>query len=459
MKMSSTDKPIILVGAGLSGSLLAIYLARKGFHVELYERRPDMRNTNISAGKSINLALSVRGIHALKEVGLFDEIFPLLIPMRGRMIHSLNGKTTFQRYGRKDDEYINSVSRGELNKRLMNLAESYPQVKIFFNHRCIGMNFDSSEVFFRNEITGEILSRTGETVMGTDGSTSAIRLEMMKVEQFNFSQQYERHGYKELTIPPGTDGSFRIEKNALHIWPRKSYMLIALPNIDGTFTCTLFLSYESTPGFDRLTDERSVMRFFREQFSDAVPVMPTLIEDFFGNPTGTLMTIACDPWYVEDKVVLLGDACHAMVPFFGQGMNCAFEDCSTLNRIIEKHGRNWATVYREFFSARKVNADAICQMARDNFIEMRDSVADAHFLFKKEVSLALEERFPDRFIPKYCMVSFHRIPYSIALRRGIVQERILDALCNDIHSIEDLDWRTAEKLITESLTTIHEPED
>jgi kynurenine 3-monooxygenase len=445
---------IILIGAGLAGSLLSVYLAKKGFQVDIYERRPDMRKTKIGAGRSINLALSTRGIHALKEVGLYDDIMKIAIPMKGRMVHNLSGDLQFLAYGKNDSEVINAVSRGELNMRLMDLAERHDNVKIYFNERCTGMNFSTGEVHLSHEDTGTKHTQKGLTVIGTDGSASALRTDMLKIGRFNFSQSYLEHGYKELTIPPGKNGTFRLEKNALHIWPRKTYMLIALPNIDGSFTCTLFFPMEGENSFEALKTEKDVQTFFKNEFPDALPLMPTLMEDYFSNPVGTLITVKCAPWYVEGKATLLGDAAHAIVPFFGQGMNCAFEDCTYLNECIDRHGPNWEKVFHEYEKLRKVNADAIADMAVENFYEMRDKVSDPHFIQKKKIEHVLEEKFPNSFVPKYTMVSFMRVPYATAMQRGLIQDFILNELFVGMEIGQELDLHQAEELIREHLSPL-----
>lgn len=442
---------IILVGAGLAGSLLSVYLAKKGFQVEIYERRPDMRKTKIGAGRSINLALSARGIHALNEVGLYDDIMKISIPMRGRMIHALSGGLQFQPYGKNDSDVIHAVSRGELNMRLMDLAEQNGNIKIHFSERCTGMNFSSGEVHLINEETKKSHAENGQTVIGTDGSASAIRMDMLKVGRFNFSQSYLEHGYKELTIPSGTNSEFRMEKNALHIWPRGTYMLIALPNIDGSFTCTLFYPMEGENSFETLKSESDVTAFFRKDFPDAFSLMPNLLEDYFTNPVGTLMTVRCAPWYVEDKVALLGDAAHAIVPFFGQGMNCAFEDCTYLNECIDKYGPHWEKIFYQYEQLRKVNANAIADLAVENFYEMRDRVSDPWFILKKKIEHVLEKEFPGVFIPKYTMVSFMRVPYATALQRGLIQDFILNELSTGIENVDEVDMAKAETLIRDNL--------
>lgn len=434
------SKPkVIVIGAGLAGSLLAIYLARRGLRVEVYERRPDMRRQEISAGRSINLALSLRGIVPLQQVGLADKILAHAIPMRGRMIHSPEGELTFQPYGSRPEEVINSVSRGELNCLLMDGAESFSEVSLHFNQRCTGMDFKTGEVRLYDLERRENRVVKGDTVIACDGSGSALRLSMQKSRRFNLNQLYLEHGYKELSIPAGEGGAFRMEKNALHIWPRGSFMLIALPNLDGSFTCTLFFPFEGRNSFATLNSDARVSRFFEETFPDALPLMPTLLPDFRENPTGSLITIKCFPWHVGGKMLLLGDSAHAVVPFYGQGMNCAFEDCLVLNECIERHGTDWGTVFTEYQSLRKENADAIADLAMENFIEMRDTVADPHFLMKKKLELLLEEKFPGRFRSKYAMVTFQRIPYSQAMRRGRKQDEILMELCRAAESLDKLD--------------------
>lgn len=448
-------KKITIVGAGLAGSLLSVYLAKRGFMVDVYERRPDMRAHDIGGGKSINLALSTRGIHALKEVGLYDEIKKIAIPMYGRMIHSIDGKTQLQPYGKDISEYINSVSRAELNKKLMDLAEQYPGVKFHFNMRCLGMSLGDNEIYYHNEHTQQNVAIKSQVTIATDGATSPVRMEMLKIPRFNFSQEYENYGYKELHIPPNADGSFKMETNALHIWPRGSFMLIALPNMDGSFTCTLFLAYERSLGgensFEHLTTPGNIKDFFNKNFPDAVELMPTLMEDFNDNPVGSLITVKCYPWSVDGKIAMLGDSAHAIVPFFGQGMNAAFEDCTYLNDCVGAYGEDWNKIFGEYQRIRKPNTDAIADLAQENFVEMRDLVAEPRFQLKKKIEAELYKKYPEIFIPKYTMVTFMRIPYSTALERGKIQEKILHELSEGISTVEDADMKKAEKLINENL--------
>jgi kynurenine 3-monooxygenase len=445
-----SGETITLVGAGLNGPLLAIGLAQRGFRVEIYERRPDMRKVRMSGGRSINLALSTRGIHALTQADLWKEMQTIAIPMKGRMMHSVASELTFQRYGKDDAEVIYSISRSELNIALMNAAE-VQGVRIFFQQRCSGINLKEGSLQLRDEVTGEGRTLDSMVVIGCDGSASAIRSEMLRQSRFNFSQQYLNYGYKELTIPAGANGKHALETHALHIWPRGNHMLIALPNVDGTFACILFLPFEGADSFAQLNTHSEVVDFFRARFPDVVPLMPGLAENFFANPTGAMVTIQCSPWHAEGRVLLLGDAAHAIVPFFGQGINCGFEDCTQLLELIGQHSGDWAPIFAEFEKRRKVNTDAIADLALENFVEMRDRVGDARFLFRKKVELALEAKLPKVFVPKYSMVTFHRIPYATALERGRVQDRILTELCEGIERVEDLDWSKAEQLITSQL--------
>ena len=444
---------ITLIGAGLNGPLLGLELAKRGFKVQIFERRPDMRRVHTSAGRSINLALSTRGIHALAQAGLWDNMRKIIIPMKGRMMHSTNSELTFQPYGKNESEVINSISRANLNIALMDAAEA-AGVKIFFQQRCVGIDLKTGNLRLRDENTGANQVVETSVVIGCDGSASAIRNEMLKLNRFNFSQQYLDYGYKELTIPAGSAGEHVLETNALHIWPRGNYMLIALPNIDGTFGCILFLPFEGPDSFDRLNTATEVLNFFRVRFPDAAPLMPDLADNFFANPTGSMVTIKCSPWHAEDRTLLLGDSAHAIVPFFGQGINCGFEDCTALLELLDGRGPDWKSVFFEFEAARKINTDAIADLAVENFVEMRDRVADPHFLLQKKIELALEARYPQTFIPKYAMVTFHRIPYSIALRRARTQEKILADLCLGIDRVEDLDWNKAGELVGAELTPL-----
>jgi kynurenine 3-monooxygenase len=414
-------------------------LARKGLTVAVYERRADVRVDQIEEGRSINLALSVRGIHALKQVGLDGGVLNRSIPMRGRFIHPVTGECSLIPYGRTPDEVIHSVSRRGLNVQLLDALAREPGVAVHFLHRCTGYNLRTRTLTIRDETTGGEFDVEAPVVIGTDGAASAVRLSLMLATRMNYSQEFLEHGYKELTIPPATDGAFQMDPNALHIWPRGGFMMIALPNLDRSFTCTLFLPFHGTPGFDQLDSPAAVTAFFQTTFPDAVPLITDLTDEFFRNPTGGLVTVRCEPWYHDDQVLLLGDAAHAIVPFFGQGMNCAFEDCEVLLDLLDEHRDRWDEVFPRFFAERKANTDAIAQLALDNFIEMRDTSADPHFALKRQVEHRLEEMFPGQFFSKYSMVSFHRFPYREAFERGQVQDRILMHVCATATSLEEID--------------------
>ena len=450
--MTDFKETITLVGSGPAGSLLSIFLARRGFKVEVYEKRPDIRLDHLDEGRSINIALSVRGIYALEQVGLRDEMLKLAIPMSGRMIHPMEGELGFQPYGQKDDEVIYSISRGDLNRILMNAAEQENDVQIHFNSRCTGLEFRTGLLYIKDGKTGQMHQLRPGRIIGVDGITSAIRTAMMNVRGFDLSQQYLSHGYKELTIPSGKNGSFRMAPNALHIWPRGLYMLIALPNLNGSFTCTLFFPHAGKYSFDTLINPEDVQMFFLDKFPDATALIPDLATMFQNNPTGSLLTLKCYPWNYRDKALLLGDAAHAMVPFFGQGMNCAFEDCTILDECIDTHWPDWKHVFESFVASRKKNTDAIADMALANYVEMRDSVSDPEFQFRQKVGFLLEQRYPDVFIPRYSMVSFHRTPYTDAFTRGQIQDDILRELCASVSSEKQIDWNRADRLVREQLS-------
>lgn len=451
--MTHKSQKITLIGAGLNGPLLALGLVDRGYQVEIYERRPDMRRVRMSAGRSINLALSTRGIHALTQANLWNQMRSIIIPMKGRMMHSVDSELTFQPYGKDESEVINSISRAELNIALMNAAEARG-VKIFFQQRCMGIDLKSGSLRLHDEEKDVNSAVQTEVVIGCDGSASAVRNDMLKLPRFNFSQQYLDYGYKELTIPAAPGGKHLLETNALHIWPRGNYMLIALPNIDGTFACILFLPFDGEDSFERLTTHAAVQEFFEANFPDTISIMPNLASDFFANPTGAMVTVKCLPWHAGGRVLLLGDSAHAIVPFFGQGINCGFEDCTVLLDLLDRHGSEWSRVFPEFEQARKINTDAIADLAVENFVEMRDRVTDPRFLLRKKVELALEARYPQSFVPKYAMVTFHRVPYSTALQRGQIQDAMLSELCEGIERVESLDWNLAERLIRSKLTPL-----
>ena len=440
---------IHVIGGGLVGALTTIYLAQRGFHVVLLERRPDMRRVDISAGRSINLAVTARGLKALGEVGLLEAVMDIAIAMKGRMLHDAEGHTSFVPYGQKESEVIHSVSRGDLNKLLLDKAASYDNVEIFFQQRCLGYDPESSTLTLVDETTSQQKTMQASVIIGTDGGGSVLR-KMLAEHQPDFAQSEETlaHGYKELLIPTA-NGAFQMEKHALHIWPRKSYMLIALPNMDGSFTVTFFFAHTGAESFAALKTQAQVEAFFAATFPDALALMPTLAADFFANPTGSMTTVKCAPWHLGAKAMLMGDAAHAIVPFFGQGMNCGFEDCSTLGSLLDAQtSPDWEALFAQLETARKPNADAIADMALENFVEMRDTVADAKFQLKKQVGFELERRYPGRFIPRYAMVVFHpEISYADARARSITQDGVLDTLCASIDTLEQVDWQKADQLL------------
>ena len=414
----------VLIGSGLAGGLLAAYLGRRGYEVDLYERRADPREGNIVGGRSINLAISTRGIHALEQIGIAEEALRNAIPMRGRMIHDKSGALHFTPYDVDPKNCINSIGRAALNATVIEAAQRYSNVRVHFNHKCTDVDIDSPVAHL--ETANCAVTARGDAVIGVDGAFSAVRESMqLKIANFQYDESYLAHGYKELTIPPGPDASWRMEKNALHIWPRRSFMMIALPNPDGSFTCTLFWQFEGPRSFATTKTDDDVRRFFEEEFPDAVPLMPSLLDDFRNNPTGSLVTIRCAPWSYRGKVCLVGDAAHAVVPFYGQGMNAAFEDCVVLDECLQKFPQNRESAFGEYFHRRKENSDALADLAIGNFIEMRDKTASKTFRAKKKLDHALEAALPGIFLPLYTMVTFTRIPYAKAAKRARVQDLLV----------------------------------
>jgi len=396
--------------------------------VDLFEKRPDPRDREKQEGRSINLAISVRGIQALREIGLADQVLQDAIPMRGRMIHSRTRKLTFQPYGKDDSESINSISRGGLNVTLLQAAAQYSSVRLFFQQRCTGIDLHAPAIELQDETNHQTRKVSCNIVIGADGAYSAVRAQMQKQEQFNFQQDYLSHGYKELTMPALTDGSFAMEKYALHIWPRRSFMLIALPNLDGSFTCTLFLPFSGPNSFAVLKTPTDVGKFFQKQFPDAASRMPGLAADFFDNRTGTMVTVRCSPWHVGGRVLLIGDACHAVVPFLGQGMNAAFEDCTVLNHCLAEFGSEWEKAFQAFEARRKVHVDTLADLCLLNFLEMRDLVGSRIFVLKKKLDNLLHKILPRWYLPLYTMITFTRIPYADARQRAKTQQRVIRAI-------------------------------
>ena len=414
----------VIVGAGLAGSLMATLLGRGGHRVELLERRPDPRGGPVEAGRSINLAISTRGLHALEEIGLREQVLGMAIPLHGRMIHPVRGPLAFQPYG-THGQAINSVSRLGLNQALLEAADATGTVTLRFLRRCVDLAPESGEVLTVDARNGLGEERHPGIVIGADGAWSAVRGHLQKRERHDFSQTYLTHGYKELRIPPAENGSHRLEPHALHIWPRGGYMMMAMANVDGSFTVTLYLGFEGPESFHWLRTPEEVSRFFARTFPDAVPLLPGLQQDFFANPTGSLVTIRTRPWHHEGAVALLGDAAHAIVPFFGQGANAAFEDCLALSSALTRYSGDCARAFPAYEADRRPNADAIADLAIANFQEMRDKVASPFFRLEKRAEVLLHRLFPDWFVPLYTMISFSRIPYAEARNRAARQRRAI----------------------------------
>jgi kynurenine 3-monooxygenase len=414
---------VAIAGAGLVGSLLAVYFRRRKFNVSVFERRPDMRRAGAERGRSINLALSHRGIRALKDVGLDDRVKREAIPMHGRMMHDQAGNLSHLPYGQQG-QFINSISRSDLNVLLINEAEE-AGAQFFFSHRCSKVDAENGTMSF---VSGDASFTSDEfdMIIGADGAFSVVRSTLQITDRFDYSQAYIDHGYKELLIAPGSDGTHQLDKNALHIWPRESYMLIALPNPDGSFTCTLFFAYEGAESFNSIRSAVKAEEFFKEKFPDALRLMPDFAKQWEVNPVSSLVTIGCYPWH-RGKVLLIGDAAHAVVPFYGQGMNAGFEDCRILNDLLNKHGDNWSLAAGEFQQQRKPDTDAIAELALHNFIEMRDLVADPEFLLRKKIEATIHQKYPEAWIPLYSMVTFKDdMRYSEAQRIGRLQKSIMD---------------------------------
>ena len=442
-------KSVTIVGAGLVGSLLSIYLSKRGYKVNVFERRADMRLETMSAGRSINLALSDRGWRGLEGVGIADDIKKISIPMYGRFIHHKDGTNAYQPYG-KDNQAIYSVSRADINMKLMDLAEQQENVNIQFNKKCTLINRKDLAITFEDNLTKETSNTSADLLFGADGAFASSRLSIqLQSDRFEYNQHYIDCGYKELIIPAGKNGEFLLDKNALHIWPRGSFMMIALPNPDGNFTCTLFLPFEGEKSFSNLKTDKQVEDFFKSEFSDAFTLMPTLISDFKTNATASLVTVKCFPWVFDNKIGLIGDAAHAIVPFYGQGMNCGFEDCVVLNELIEKHNDDWDIIFPEYEQLRKPDGDAIADLAIANFVEMRDKTADPKFILQKKIEAKFSQHYPDKWIPLYSMVTYSpHIRYSTALKEGQKQQKIMDEIMalNNIESIWESDEIESEIL-------------
>ncbi|WP_426280707.1 FAD-dependent oxidoreductase [Lysobacter soli] len=446
------NRHITLIGAGLAGAVLATLLVQRGWRVDVYEKRGDPRVQGYGGGRSINLALAERGRHALRLAGADDAVMKHAVMMRGRMVHFLDGRTDLQRYGRDDSEVIWSVHRGELNVVLLDIAER-AGARLHFDRGLSNVDFDARIAMFTDPRDGSTHQVAFESLVGADGAGSALRSAMTKQVDLGERTESLGHSYKELEIPPARDGSFSIEPNALHIWPRGRYMCIALPNDERTFTVTLFLPNEGDPSFATVRTGHDARALFERDFADALPLIPDLEQDFERNPTGILATLYLDRWHLDGRAVLLGDAAHAMVPFHGQGMNCAFEDCVALAEQLDAQPER-AAAFAAFQADRLPNARAIQQMALENYLEMRDRVDDDDYLLQRALERELAQRHPDRFMPRYAMVTFHRIPYARAFERGRQQRDLLVDLTRGHASLDTLDWNVVDAAVRERLSPL-----
>ena len=452
---------ILIIGAGLCGSLLALRLGQRGYQVKLVEKRPDLRKVEQDAGRSINLAFSDRGVRALQMVGLENEVKKLCLPMLGRMIHDNQGNTFMSPYSGKNEKYINSISRPGLNMLLLDAAEKLPNVQLIFNQSCESVDLKNTMATFTDYHTKEKTTHTANYIFGTDGAGSVIRNNVFnnKLIRLSFSIDWLTHSYKELTIPALENGGFKADSKALHIWPRGENMLIALPNLDGSFTVTLFLSHETgADSFQKLDSPEKVLEYFEREYPDAKALMPNLVEEFFENPTGPLGTVRCYPWSIFNKTLLLGDAAHAIVPFYGQGMNASFEDVVVLDKYIEKYEGDWKTIFSEFQKERKIDADAIADLAIDNFYEMKEHTANPLFQEKRKLEIAFEENYPERYNSKYSLVTFNdNIPYSVAMRRGRAQDKAILNLLDDNKLISEMNLEEKlELVLNETKNILHD---
>jgi kynurenine 3-monooxygenase len=428
-------KRMVVVGAGLVGALFSVLLARRGYGVDVYELRPDVRKSDFARDRSINLTLCDRGLKVLDSVGVGDAVRDISVPVYGRMMHDVNGDRTFQPYG-NEQEAIYSISRNDLNKTLLDFAERQHEINFHFNEKCLAIDLNSPSIKLQNTQTGSITEVRAQRIFGSDGAHSAVRHRLQKTTRFNYAQQYWVQGYKELMVPAAVAGGWASEKNVLHIWPRGDYMLIGFPNFDGSFTCSLHIPFEGEPSYASLKTESDVLNFFAASFPDALPLMPNLLADFFTHPPNSMVTIKCSPWSFQDKVTLIGDAAHAIYPSYGQGANAGFEDCAVLSRCMELYGEDWTTIFAEYERERKPNTDAIADLCVEHFGELRDLVGTHSFLLRKKIERRINQRHPEKFKDLYSMITFTSLPYTEALRIDREQRVITDRL-SAIEGIEE----------------------
>lgn len=435
---------ITLIGAGLAGTLNALYLARRGYEVDLFESRPDMRLSPCDYGRSINLALSCRGLAGLSAMDLADEVKPIIVPMRARAIHEANGDVHYQPFGRHEDEYINAISRTDLNALLLNKAEQSERIHLHFNKKLLSLDIRNKTIRFENQDASQS-EWVYERLIGADGANSAIRETLKNERIVETTRDFLSHGYKELSISKTHTAGMAREH--LHLWPRDAFMLLGNPNPDDSITGSLFLANEGKDSFAQLKTESQLIPFFKQNFPDAFAAMPDLVSEFFDNPTGSMSTIKTAPWYYRDECLLIGDAAHGVIPFFGQGMNSAFEDCRILDKLLDEYADDWSRVMPIFFGQRKINTDAVAEMSMDNFYEIHSDVRNPQFLLQKQVERELMQRYPDRYVSKHVLVMFTNTPYAKALAHGKHQSNLLNELCGSINHIKELNWQSVDGLM------------
>jgi kynurenine 3-monooxygenase len=437
-------KNITIVGGGLAGTLCALYLARRGYTVELFESRADIRNSPTDYGRSINLALSCRGITGLNSMGLMDEVSKIMVPMRARAIHEANGEVHYQPFGRHEEEHINAISRTDLNALLLNKAEKYPNIHLHFDMKLLDVDIYNKKLQFQTK-DGDVSEIAYYRLIGADGAPSLIRDTMRKEGLVDAERDFLSHGYKELSI--SKTHTVGMAREHLHLWPRDSFMLLGNPNPDDSITGSLFLANKGKDSFAALDTEERLISFFQKAFPDAFTAMPNLVNEFFENPTGHMSTIKCAPWHYKDECLLIGDAAHGIIPFFGQGMNSAFEDCRILDELLDQYKDDWAQVMPAFFGQRKINTDAVAQMSMDNYHEIHSDVRNPQFILQKQVERELMVRYSDRYVSKHVLVMFTNTPYSSALAQGVLQTQLLEKICTSINSIKEVNWQKVELLM------------
>lgn len=435
-------KTVTIIGAGLAGGLLALYLAKRGYTVSVYESRPDWRGGLHDKGRSINLALSCRGLTALAGIGLLDKVTKIMVPMRGRAIHEQSGEIVFQAFGRTQDEYINAIQRSDLTELLLDEIDKNPRITVVFDRTLSDLDVDTQQIRFSSH-KAEVITENYQRLIGADGATSAVRAALVKENLLESTRVFEPHGYKELRISPPRSCLWPVEH--LHLWPRESFLLLGNPNLDESITGSLFLPHKGRYSFEELDTPLRVSTFIKQAFPDACDAMPEVVSEFLEHPTGHMSTIKTTPWYYRDQCLLIGDAAHGIIPFFGQGMNSAFEDCRVLDGLLQRYNDDWARVMPAFYSARRVNTDAVSQMSMDNYHEIQFGIRDKHFNNKKQLDSLLMARYPDRYISKHVQVMFTNTPYAKAQACGVLQNALLDQIISSSRCLEDIQWEKVDK--------------